>query len=208
MVCEAALHKSSHTIHSDDAVFELNGSWDMPKISRWIKDPFPGLSHFFGAILSIVGMIVLLEMSVGKPWWMVAFAIYGSSLILLYLASAAAHSIYCSPAVEKWLDRCDYMAIFLLIAGTYTPVCLIALRGPWGWSILAAEWTMAAIGIGLVLLRGGMSNTVRAILYVSMGWLAIIAAVPVLKWRGAVLDRCSGVCSRSPASLAGPLSRA
>jgi hemolysin III len=131
--------------------------------------------------MSIVAMVVLLEASVGKPWRIVAFAIYGASMIALYMASGLAHSVYCSPNAEKWLDRCDYMAIFLLIAGTYTPVCLIALRGPWGWSILSAEWAMAAIGITLVLTRGGMSNLVRAILYVSMGWLAIVAAVPVLR---------------------------
>ncbi|HET6252076.1 MAG TPA: hemolysin III family protein [Tepidisphaeraceae bacterium] len=156
----------------------------MTRIRRWVKDPFPGLSHLLGAFLSVAAMIVLLEMSVGKPWRIVAFAIYGASMISLYLASAAAHSIYCSPAAEKWLDRCDYMAIFLLIAGTYTPVCLIGLRekaAGWAWTILAVEWLLALVGIALILFRGGMSNLVRSIIYVSMAWLAIFAAVPVMQ---------------------------
>ena len=153
----------------------------MSGIRKWIKDPFPSISHFVGAALSIIAMVVLLEASSGKPWQIVSFAIYGASMIALYLASGFAHSIRCSPAGEKWLDRCDYIAIFLLIAGTYTPVCLIALHGPWGWTILSAEWLMATVGIGLILLRGGMSDLVRTILYVSMAWMAIFAAVPVMR---------------------------
>ena len=153
----------------------------VPSVCKWIKEPFPGLSHFFGAALSILAMIVLLEASAGNPWRIVAFAIYGSCMIALYLASGLTHSVHCSAGVGKWLDRCDYMAIFLLIAGTYTPVCLIAIGGVWGWTILSAEWLMAAAGITMVLSGRGMSNGVRASLYVAMGWLAIVAGVPVLR---------------------------
>jgi len=148
-------------------------------VSRWIKDPFPGLSHFFGAGLSILALVVLLEASHGKPGWIVAFTIYGGSLILLYLASGIAHSIHSSPQIEMWLDRFDYIAIFILIAGTYTPLCLIALHGPLGWGILAAEWLMAATGIGMIIWGRGFSDRVRSILYVVMGWLAIVAAIPI-----------------------------
>jgi len=149
-------------------------------VSKYIKDPFPGLSHFFGAGLSIIAMIVLLMASAGKPWWIACFSIYGGCMITLYLASGTCHSVHCKPALEKWLDRFDYIAIFLLIAGTYTPVCLIGLGGVWGWTILIAEWTVAAVGIGLVVSGRGMSNLVRSILYVVMGWLAIVAASPIL----------------------------
>jgi hemolysin III len=149
-------------------------------VRKWIKEPFPGLSHFFGAALSILAMIVLLEASAGKPSRILAFLIYGSCMFILYMASGLTHSVYCSPETGKWLDRFDYMGIYLLIAGTYTPVCLIAMKGIWGWGILSAEWVMAAIGIAAVFFGGGMSNALRAALYVAMGWLAVVAAVPVL----------------------------
>ena len=73
----------------------------MPSVRKWIKDPFPGLSHFFGAALSILALIVLLEASVGKPWRIVAFSIYGGCMIALYIASGLAHSVYCSSRVEN-----------------------------------------------------------------------------------------------------------
>jgi hemolysin III len=107
------------------------------RIARFIKDPYCGLSHWVGSLLSIVGLVVLLILADGRPWHVVGFALYGASLIVLYTASALAHSIHCSPETESRLDRFDFAAIFLLIAGTYTPLCLISLRGPWGWTLLA-----------------------------------------------------------------------
>lgn len=153
----------------------------MSRISRWIKDPFPGLSHLFGVLLSIAALFVLLNAAGGNLGHTVAFAIYGASLILLYLASGLCHSIHCSPRAAMWLDRFDYMAIYLLIAGTYTPLCLIALRGTWGWSILIVEWAMALAGITLVLTGRPRSNLPRTILYLSMSWLVVIAAAPLLR---------------------------
>src|SRR3712207_6547683 len=94
-----------------------------------IKDPFPGLSHWVGVVLSLAGLVVLMVQTAARPWWQVAgFAVYGGSLVLLYLASAVAHSLHCSAAMAERLDRLDYTAIFLLIAGTYTPLCLVTLR--------------------------------------------------------------------------------
>src|SRR5215216_6528562 len=119
----------------------------MPAIIRWIKEPFCGLSHLIGAALSIVALIVLLVVTSGRPWHVTGVAIYGVSLILLYVASTLCHGLHCSPTTEQRLDRFDHVAIFLLIAGTYTPLCLVPLRGPWGWTILAVEWVLAAIGI-------------------------------------------------------------
>ena len=150
-------------------------------LRRWIKDPFPALSHFLGAVVSVAALVALLVVADGRPRYVVAFAIYGSSLILLYLASGMAHSLRCSLKADQWLCRLDYAAIFLLIAGTYTPVCLITLRGAWGWSILSAEWGMATIGIANVLHGGGNSNLWRTVLYLAMGWLALIAALPTLR---------------------------
>lgn len=151
-------------------------------IHRFIKDPFPGLSHWLGVGLSVVGLVALLLFARGRPWQVVGFAIYGGSLILLYLASALAHTIHCSPRAAERLNRFDYMAIFLLIAGTYTPLCLVTLRGPWGWGMLAAEWSMAAAGIATVALGRGRSDWPRTILYLFMAWVvALVAIVPIYR---------------------------
>ncbi|HEX4795409.1 MAG TPA: hemolysin III family protein [Humisphaera sp.] len=149
-------------------------------LSRWIKDPFCGLSHWFGAGLSVAGLVFLLLISKGPGWHAAVLALYGTSLIVLYVSSALAHSVKCSQRLEDRLTRLDYAAIFLLIAGTYTPVCTIAVGGAWGWGIVIGEWTLAAIGIPLVLLGRGTSNLARTILYLCMGWLGVFAAVPVL----------------------------
>ena len=141
-----------------------------------IKDPFPGFSHWAGAGLSLAGLVVLLVQAAGRPWWQVAgFAVYGATLVLLYLASAVAHSLHCSPAAAERLNRLDYTAIFLVIAGTYTPLCLVTLRGPWGWGLLAAVWATAAFGI-TALYTKARNDRLRVATYVAMGWLAVVAA--------------------------------
>ena len=150
-------------------------------IKRWIKDPFCGISHWLGAALSLAGLITLLAMSRGPGWHAAVLAVYGASLIILYVSSALAHSVRCSDRGDDRLTRLDYAAIFLLIAGTYTPVCTIAVGGPWGWSVAIGEWILAAVGVPLVLLGRARSNLLRTILYLCMGWLGLIAAVPVLR---------------------------
>ena len=153
----------------------------MTLLRRAVKDPFPGLSHLAGMLLSIAGLIVLLALSHGRPWQVAGCAIYGASLILLYLASTLAHSIRASPPLEEILTRFDCMAIFLLIAGTYTPLCLVTLRGPWGWGMLIAEWTMAAMGIAIVATRCFDSRWPRTLLYLFMAWVvALVAVVPII----------------------------
>jgi hemolysin III len=153
------------------------GTW----IRRCVKDPFPGLSHWFGAALSVAALVALLMLADGRPRYVVAFAIYGASMVLLYLASAVAHSAHCSPRTEDRLNRLDYAAIFLLIAGTYTPICLIPLRGPLGWWLLAAVWSLAAVGIVSVFLYRGLKNWPRVLLYVAMGWLCVLAAGELIR---------------------------
>jgi hemolysin III len=149
------------------------------RLRRWIKDPFPGLSHWLGVALSVAGLVALLVLARGRPWHVVGYAIYGSSLIFLYLASAIAHSIHCSPRAEVHLDRLDYAAIFLLIAGTYTPLCLLPLRGPWGWGLLAGVWGMAAFGITSLFFWRSRKNWPSVLLYIAMGWLAVVALGPI-----------------------------
>src|SRR5437016_8884878 len=96
----------------------------MNGIRRWVRDPFSGLSHAAGALLSVAALVVLLDLAGGRPWASASLAVYGASLILLYAASAAAHSVHCSPRAGRVLDGLDRAAIYLLIAGTYTPICL------------------------------------------------------------------------------------
>ena len=151
----------------------------MARIARWIKEPFAGLSHLVGAALSIAGLVVLLVVTSGRPWHVTGVAIYGASLILLYVASTLCHSVQCGPKHAERLDRFDHVAIFLLIAGTYTPLCLVPLRGPWGWTILAVEWVLAAIGILAVVSGWVRREWPRVIVYVAMSWIAIVAVIPL-----------------------------
>lgn len=129
--------------------------------------------------LAVIAMIVLLILADGRPRHMIGFVIYGASLITLYGASALAHSVHCSPEKARRLDRVDYIAIFLLIAGTFTPICLVLLRGPVGWSLLIAEWAIAAAGTAAILWGRGLSNWRRVFLYLLMGWLVVVAIEPL-----------------------------
>jgi hemolysin III len=149
-------------------------------IARFIKDPFSGLSHALGAVLAVAALVLMLVFTEGGAMRYVALSIYGTSLILLFSASAMAHSIHCSEEVGERLDRLDYAAIFLLIAGTYTPLCLTVLRGPWGWTLFGIEWGLALMGATLVL----ASKSVRRwtlLLYIPMGWLLITAMGPLIR---------------------------
>jgi hemolysin III len=144
-----------------------------------IKDPFCGVSHGIGALLSVAALVTLLIVAGGRFWHTVSFAIYGATLIILYSASCLYHSLMVAEHHEEQLKRLDHVGIFLLIAGTYTPVCLVTLRGPWGWSMFAAEWTMAALGIAGILLLKRMPPVLRVVLYLGMGWLAVIPLGPL-----------------------------
>jgi hemolysin III len=152
----------------------------MSRLSRCFKDPFCALSHFAGSILAAVGMVVLLVMTQGTLWHYVSFAIYGISMITLYIASGVTHTVFCERAEDRW-ERFDYAAIFALIAGTYTPICLTALRGPWGWTLLGIEWTLALVGITAVVVSPRRPKRLAMTLYVVMGWLVLVALGPVMR---------------------------
>jgi hemolysin III len=155
-----------------------------------LRDPFSGLSHLFGAVLAVVGLFCLVTAADGRGLQLAAFSIYGASLVVLYLASGIYHSVQASPERLAVLRRFDHMAIYLLIAGTYVPLCLIALPGPWGTGLLIAEGAMALVGTVAALSFKGGPSWLRASLYVGMGWLAVVAMGPLsaalpsaaLKW--------------------------
>jgi hemolysin III len=146
-----------------------------------LREPFCGLSHMAGAGLSLVGLVALVSVSYGNPWHLTAFSIYGATLILLYTASTLYHSLPVAPSRVEQLRALDHAAIYGLIAGTYTPICLIALRGAWGWSLLGVEWGIALTAATLRLTCPRFPDWVSYALYVLMGWLAVIALGPLFE---------------------------
>ena len=135
-----------------------------------------GITHGIGAGLSIAGLTVLVLLAAmnGDSWRVVSFSIYGSTLVLLYLASTLYHSIQI-PKVKQILRRFDHAAIYLLIAGTYTPFLLVNLRGRLGWTLLAVVWGIALVGIVFRTIFFGRFEVLATIGYVLMGWLIVVA---------------------------------
>jgi hemolysin III len=149
---------------------------------RRLKHPFSGLSHLTGAVLSLAGLLVLLVAARGKPWHTVSFAIYGAALVFAYTASALYHLLRLSPAKEAHLYGLDRAAIYTLIAGTYTPLCLVALPASWGWSLLGVVWGLAVVGILVdILSRRRTPDWLQAALYLVTGWIAVVALGPLVR---------------------------
>jgi hemolysin III len=146
-----------------------------------LREPFCGLSHLAGAGLSVLGLVALLTISYGKPWHLVACAIYGASLILLYSASTLYHSLCVEARRVARLRSLDQAAIYGLIAGTYTPICLVALRGAWGWFLLGTVWVLALTGAALRLTWRGFPEWLSYVLYFTMGGLFLVAFNPVFQ---------------------------
>ena len=137
--------------------------------------------HGIGAGLGIAALAILVTSAGlhGDAWRVVSFSIYGSTLILLYLASTFYHSIQ-SPRAKKTFRVLDHSAIFLLIAGTYTPFTLVNLRGAWGWTLFGLVWGLAIGGIILKVFFVGRFRILSVCLYIGMGWLVLIAFKPLL----------------------------
>ena len=147
-----------------------------------LKEPFSGLSHGVAALLSVVGLVLLAVTAAqdGTVWHVVSFSVFGVSLVLLYTSSSLYHLLHLSVAGEKRLRRLDHTMIYVLIAGTYTPLCLVPLRGPWGWSLLVAIWSLAAIGIALKWLWLDAPRWATVGPYLIMGWLCVVAIKPMM----------------------------
>lgn len=148
-----------------------------------IKDPVSGFTHLFGALLSIAGLAVLVYFAAikGTVWHIVGFSIFGASLILLYGASATYHLLTLSEKGDRTLKRIDHMMIYVLIAGTYTPICLVPLRGVWGWSLFGSIWGFAVLGIVMKIVWLNAPRWLSTIFYLIMGWLAVIAFWPLMQ---------------------------
>jgi hemolysin III len=139
------------------------------------------VTHGVGAVLAAGGLAVLVTAAAlhGNAWHIVGCAIFGTALVLLYTASTLYHSIPNSRA-RRVLQAFDHSAIFVCIAGTYTPFTLVTLRGPWGWSLFGVVWAAAIGGIVQRAVMGRRAPIVRVVLYVAMGWVAVVAFKPLV----------------------------
>ncbi len=135
-----------------------------------------GITHGIGTGLSIAGLVILVVLAAlyGDPWHIVSFSIFGATLIVLYSASTLYHSIS-NPRAKTILKKLDHSAIFLLIAGTYTPFVLVSIRGAWGWSIFGVIWALALFGITMKFISVFRYQKLAVVLYLFMGWLGVIA---------------------------------
>ncbi len=148
-----------------------------------IRDPVSGFSHAFGAVLSVVGLVFLIiyaSLFGEGAWDIVSFTIFGVGLTLLYTFSSLYHLLNVSEKTTKVFRKFDHIMIYILIASSYTPVCLGPLRGGWGWSIFGIVWGIAIIGIFLTVFWLHAPRWLTTSLYIAMGWTVIVAIYPIL----------------------------
>lgn len=142
---------------------------------------FNSISHLVGTIMAVIGTAVLVTSAVREGAGarsIAALSVYGAMMIVLYLSSTLYHSVRVGPA-KKVFHVFDHCAIYLLIAGTYTPFTLLTLRGVWGWTLFAIIWALAAAGVAKDVFLHGRYRAISVILYVIMGWLVIAAFGPL-----------------------------
>ena len=139
------------------------------------------LTHGAGFLLSIVGLAVLVTFAAlrADAWAVTASAVFGASLVLLYASSTLYHAIQTAPLKQTW-RVIDHVAIFYLIAGTYTPFMLVNLRGPWGWSLFGVVWALAIAGTVLKIFFTGRFRVLSTLIYLFMGWIVIVAVKPLV----------------------------
>lgn len=140
------------------------------------------ITHGIGIVLAIAGLAVLVAFAArhGDAWHVVSCSIFGATLILCFTTSTLYHSVQVE-RIKRLLRTLDHSAIFLLIAGTYTPFLLVNLRGPWGWSLFAVVWTLTLLGIVLRLFLKGRLHGLVVSIYVAMGWIVVVAAQPMIE---------------------------
>jgi hemolysin III len=144
------------------------------------------ISHFIGALLAVAGLILMVQYSViyGNRWHVISSSVFGASMVMLYLSSTLTHILPPGRMKDRFFNF-DRIAIYLLIAGTYTPITLVTLNGPLGWTIFGIEWGLATIGTVLILARPGDYNTgvnsFYVLSYAIMGWVILVALEQLLE---------------------------
>ena len=148
----------------------------LSKLQRYIREPVNGLTHGLGAILALVGLIVLLYEAVLQDSisHIVAFSIFGASMVLLYTSSSLYHSLPVREKTLKFFQKLDHSMIYVLIAGSYTPICLIVLEGNWKWGIFITVWSLALLGIIKKFVYMKTPRWISTMLYLGMGWMGVI----------------------------------
>ena len=149
---------------------------------RHIKDPGSAITHFIGMMMAIFAAVPLLIKAASEPGriYIISLAIYAASLILLYAASTTYHTFDISEKVNTVLKKIDHMMISVLIAGSYTPVCLIVLRGRTGLILLTIVWSIAIAGILIKAFWVYCPKWVSSVLYIGMGWTCVLAFTQIL----------------------------
>lgn len=141
---------------------------------------FNAWTHLVGALLALTGAIWLIVSAAqhGDPWRIVSVTIYGLTLVVLYSVSTLYHSV--RGRAKAILRKLDHLSIYLLIAGSYTPFCLISLRGPWGWSLFGIVWGLAVLGMLQEIKPRSEARVMSLIIYALMGWIVLVAIKPLL----------------------------
>ena len=153
----------------------------MPTQYTLTEELYHSITHGIGVVLAIAGLAVLVLPALWQDdaWRVISFSVYGGSLTLLYLASTLYHS-FRDEQIKLFFRHFDHLSIFLLIAGTYTPVVLICLSGIWGWTLFGLIWAVAVGGMIYELLFLGRYRWITVTIYLGMGWLAVIAVKPMI----------------------------
>ncbi|WP_426118924.1 PAQR family membrane homeostasis protein TrhA [Pseudomonas sp. DSP3-2-2] len=143
-------------------------------------EKFNAWSHLIGAVLALVGAVWLLVYAslYGDVWKVVSMAIYGVTLVTLYSASTVYHSV--RGRAKQIMQKVDHFSIYLLIAGSYTPFCLVTLRGAWGWTLFGIVWGLAIIGILQEIKPRSEARIMSIVIYAVMGWIVLVAVKPLL----------------------------
>ncbi|HOS96248.1 MAG TPA: hemolysin III family protein [Deltaproteobacteria bacterium] len=152
-------------------------------MARSLRDPVSGLTHFIGALLAVAGLAALIVKASNplRPWHLTTYCVFGAGMILLYTASTLYHWLPLGSTGRSRLRKLDHMMIFVLIAATYTPFCLVPLRGAWGWSIFGTVWAVALMGIVFKAFWIHAPRWLSAAMYVCMGWIVIVGIVPLVR---------------------------
>lgn len=154
-------------------------------MKKFFREPVNGFTHLIGALLSIIGLMILIVTSITKHQTtiinIIAYIIFGISLLLLYSASSIYHLINASEKIINRLRRLDHSMIYVLIAGTYTPICLFCLQEPWKIIYLITIWTLALAGVLFKIIWFKSPRWLSTSIYIIMGWLCIFMIVPLYK---------------------------
>ena len=151
--------------------------------SKIFREPVNTITHMAGAMGSLAALTLMIVFAAirADAWHIVSFSIFGTTLVLMYTASSLYHGLRISGKALAIFRRIDHIMIFMVIAGSYTPLCLVPLRGPWGWSLFGTVWGIAVAGIVLKICCMNVPRWISTLIYLTMGWLCLVAIYPLIR---------------------------